>query len=313
MTMENRVSSNADIAGENAVALPQEAVSLGLSSDVELGGSSGRAAVAVPLSDQLQFLYSEYFKGIFFVIASAAFILALPTLVTRKDEVRAVAGRLAKRFLDIVGSLVGLVLTLPVWIILPILIKLDSPGPVFYSQTRVGRDRRQGSRRYCQRTDSVERRNRDRRQENYSGSVFRMFKFRTMIDNAEGSSGPVWATSNDPRVTRLGAFMRKSRLDEIPQFLNVLSGEMSLVGPRPERPKFVADLAKEVPNYTRRLEAKPGVTGLAQVESGYDTSLSTVTEKVKYDVQYIDNWSLWLDIKILLRTVKVVLTGRGAQ
>ena len=134
-----------------------------------------------------------------------------------------------------------------------------------------------------------------------------------MIDNAEGSSGPVWATSDDPRVTKLGSFMRKSRLDEIPQFLNVLSGEMSLVGPRPERPIFVTDLSKEVDNYTRRLEAKPGVTGLAQVESGYDCSLSTVTQKVKYDLEYIDNWSLWLDIKIMLRTVVVVLTGRGAQ
>jgi lipopolysaccharide/colanic/teichoic acid biosynthesis glycosyltransferase len=267
----------------------------------------------VPLGDQLQFLYSEYFKGIFFVLASALFILALPTLITKRDELRAVAGRIAKRSVDIVGALVGMILTLPVWLILPILIKLDSPGPVFYSQTRVGLDRRRNSRRYCQRTDSEERRRRERRQEDYQGSVFRMFKFRTMVDNAEGSSGPVWATTNDPRITRLGAFMRKSRLDEIPQFLNVLSGEMSLVGPRPERPKFVADLAEEVEDYTRRLEAKPGVTGLAQVESGYDSSLSTVTEKVKYDLEYIDNWSLWLDIKILLRTVVVVLTGRGAQ
>jgi lipopolysaccharide/colanic/teichoic acid biosynthesis glycosyltransferase len=311
--MENRASNNADITGDTAVAIPQEAVSLGLTSEVEVGGVRAQASAVVPLGDQLQFLYSEYFKGIFFVLASALFILALPTLITKRDELRAVAGRIAKRSVDIVGALVGMILTLPVWLILPILIKLDSPGPVFYSQTRVGLDRRRNSRRYCQRTDSEERRRRERRQEDYQGSVFRMFKFRTMVDNAEGSSGPVWATTNDPRITRLGAFMRKSRLDEIPQFLNVLSGEMSLVGPRPERPKFVADLAEEVEDYTRRLEAKPGVTGLAQVESGYDSSLSTVTEKVKYDLEYIDNWSLWLDIKILLRTVVVVLTGRGAQ
>ena len=134
-----------------------------------------------------------------------------------------------------------------------------------------------------------------------------------MVSDAEKSSGPVWAKKNDPRITRLGNILRKSRLDEIPQFLNVLRGEMSLIGPRPERPKFVQELSTQVDDYTRRLEVKPGLTGLAQVSAGYDDSISSVVKKVKSDIEYIDNWSLWMDIKIILKTVKVVLTGKGAN
>jgi lipopolysaccharide/colanic/teichoic acid biosynthesis glycosyltransferase len=134
-----------------------------------------------------------------------------------------------------------------------------------------------------------------------------------MVDDAEKASGPVWASKNDPRVTRLGAFLRKSRLDEIPQFINVLRGDMSLVGPRPERPTFVAELSSKIDNYHRRLEVKPGLTGLAQVTCGYDTSVESVARKLEYDLHYIDRWTPWLDIKIILRTVVVVLTGRGAN
>lgn len=312
MALENRINNNADIAAENAVALPSEGTTYGLTSTVDVRVNRPSSSVAVGLSDQLQFLYSEYFKGILFVLASAMFILALPTLVTRKDQVKVVARQLIKRSMDIVGAVVGLILTAPLWLILPILIKLDSHGPVFYTQTRVGHNRRGSQRRYCQRTDSVERRARDRRRQDYDGQLFRVIKFRTMVDDAERDSGPVWATSNDPRVTKLGAFLRKSRLDEIPQFINVLQGEMSLIGPRPERPNFVARLSEEVEGYARRLEVKPGLTGLAQVSGGYDSSISTVKEKVAYDVHYIDNWSLLMDLKILARTVLVVFTGRGA-
>ncbi|HOZ09169.1 MAG TPA: sugar transferase, partial [candidate division Zixibacteria bacterium] len=136
---------------------------------------------------------------------------------------------------------------------------------------------------------------------------------RTMVANAEQLSGPVWASKGDPRITRLGQFMRKTRLDEIPQLLNVLMGDMSLVGPRPERPTFVAELSSKIDNYCDRLQVKPGLTGLAQVECGYDTDLASVVKKVSYDLAYIENWSIWLEIKILLRTVVVVVTGRGAN
>ena len=133
-----------------------------------------------------------------------------------------------------------------------------------------------------------------------------------MVVDAEKNSGPVWATQNDPRITRIGRFLRKTRLDEIPQFLSVLKGDMSLVGPRPERPKFVADLSTKVDNYTRRLDVKPGITGLAQVENGYDSSLASVNRKVQYDLQYIRSWSVLSDLRILAKTVVVVITGKGA-
>ena len=221
-------------------------------------------------------------------------------------------GRFMKRTLDIVGASIGLLLSFPIFILLSILIKLDSPGPVFYTQVRVGKNSRRGGRRYHQRSDSTDRRKRERRREDFMGRTFKVIKFRTMIQDAEKKCGPVWATRDDPRITMLGRFMRKSRLDEFPQFINVLKGEMSLVGPRPERPNFVADLATKVDNYAARLDVKPGLTGLAQVETGYDSSVESVARKVDLDLEYIRNWSFWADIKILLRTVVVVLTGRGS-
>jgi lipopolysaccharide/colanic/teichoic acid biosynthesis glycosyltransferase len=161
--------------------------------------------------------------------------------------------------------------------------------------------------------DIGERRSRERRREDYSGFTFKVIKFRTMVNEAEKSTGPVWAKKNDPRITKFGNFLRKSRIDEIPQFLNVLKGEMALVGPRPERPSFVSDLSQKIDGYSDRLQVKPGITGLAQVESGYDTSVSSVINKVRHDLDYINRRSFWLDIKILLKTVIVVFTGKGAN
>jgi lipopolysaccharide/colanic/teichoic acid biosynthesis glycosyltransferase len=159
---------------------------------------------------------------------------------------------------------------------------------------------------------AADNRERDRRRVDYMGRPFEIVKFRTMVQDAESKTGPVWATKNDPRITRLGAFLRKTRLDEIPQFWSILKGDMSLVGPRPERPTFVKELSQKVRDYHRRLEVKPGLTGLAQVENGYDESLASVNRKVKFDLHYIKRWSLWYDIRILLKTVVVVVTGRGA-
>ena len=221
--------------------------------------------------------------------------------------------RIVKRLFDVVGAILGIILTLPLWLIIIVLIKTDSKGPVFYCQTRVGKNRRRDRRRTSSEDSIGNSRSRERRRDNYFGRTFNLFKFRTMIHDAERESGPVWAKPNDKRVTRFGAFLRKMRFDELPQFLNVLSGEMSLVGPRPERPAFVTDLTDRIDGYSMRLIVKPGITGLAQIKGGYDASEATVTRKLSYDLNYIKTWSIWLDIVILFKTVNVVLTGKGAH
>jgi len=188
-----------------------------------------------------------------------------------------------KRLMDIVVSLSILILGLPFWMLLALLIKLDSRGPIFYRQERVGKD----------------------------GKIFTIVKFRSMVQDAEQLTGPKWAEKDDARMTRLGRFMRKWRLDEFPQFLNVLSGEMSLVGPRPERPYFVEKLKKEVPFYARRLKVQPGISGWAQIKGTYDNSIDDVKQKLQYDFFYVENMSLSIDFKILLHTIYVMLAGRG--
>jgi exopolysaccharide biosynthesis polyprenyl glycosylphosphotransferase len=189
----------------------------------------------------------------------------------------------AKRVVDITVSLLVLIVSAPLWMVIGIAIKLDSPGPIVYSQERVGKNEK----------------------------LFKMHKFRSMRADAETASGPVWAPKNDTRVTTIGKFLRKTRLDEIPQFVNVLDGEMSLVGPRPERPFFVEKLAKEIPLYKRRLTVRPGITGWAQIKQGYDTSIDDVRSKVRYDLFYIENMSFRMDIKILLTTLYVMVAGKG--
>lgn len=188
-----------------------------------------------------------------------------------------------KRLIDIVVSSVVLLAGAPVWIIIAALIRITSPGPAVYRQKRVGQH----------------------------GLPFTMYKYRTMHDDAEAHSGPVWAQENDPRYTRIGRWLRKTRLDEIPQFWNVLKGDMSLVGPRPERPFFVERLSEEIPLYSRRHRVKPGITGWAQVKWKYDTSLDDVRQKVKYDLFYIENVNLRMDFKILFRTIRTTLLGKG--
>ncbi len=215
-----------------------------------------------------------------------------------------------RRTLDVLVAVTGLVLLAPLFVLVALAIRLDSPGPVFYSQARVGRDRR--------RRDSslwlfgnVFRL--DLRRDNEGGRVFRMIKFRTMRQDAEAVTGPVWAQENDPRVTRIGRHLRQTRLDELPQLWNVLKGEMTIVGPRPERPELVREFNEQIAGYAHRHLVTPGITGLAQIRQGYDRCLDDVKSKLAHDLEYIEYRSLWLDLYICLATIGVMAFGRGAR
>ncbi len=213
--------------------------------------------------------------------------------------------------LDCALASVLLVLLAPLFLAIAVAVKLESPGgPVFYRQVRVGLNRRRrGEDPWAITVGSAE----DRRRQRAEGKPFRIWKFRTMMPDAEARTGPVWAAEDDPRVTRVGMILRKTRLDELPQLLNVIAGEMRLVGPRPERPYFVEKLATGVPEYRRRLSVPPGITGLAQVERAYDEDLDDVRTKLRYDLFYIENRRALLDMKILMKTLSVVLGRRGSR
>ncbi|QDV49043.1 sugar transferase [Gimesia fumaroli] len=229
--------------------------------------------------------------------------------------------RFMKRSLDIVVSFTMLILLSPLLLFLVVLVKLTSPGPAIFKQTRVGlnlrnkakSDRRQEQIDLLELDLSSDRRvsGSDRRDENGYGMPFTLYKFRTMTVDAE-KNGAQFAVQGDPRVTRLGRFMRKTRLDELPQLWNVLKGEMTLVGPRPERPEFIEGLSKEIPNYINRLGLKPGLTGVAQIVNGYDNNIEGFRRKVSLDLMYLQNCCFWNDMKILFRTIRVILTGSGA-
>ena len=189
-----------------------------------------------------------------------------------------------RRAADVAISLIAAVLTLPLMVMVALFIRLDSPGPVLYRQTRVG----------------------------LGGCVFTLLKFRTMRVDAE-TSGPTWAAVRDTRVTRVGGFLRRARIDELPQLFNVLRGEMSVVGPRPERPHFVEQLAEVIPFYHDRTLVKPGITGWAQVNFPYGASVEDAREKLRYDLYYVKHRGLLLDLSILAATIKVVLRQEGGR
>lgn len=190
-----------------------------------------------------------------------------------------------KRSMDIVVASIGLIIVAFLFPVLALALYLDSPGPIFYTQERVGK----------------------------GGRVFNLLKLRSMVPNAEAKSGTVWAVEDDPRVTRVGRFLRRTMLDELPQFINVLRGEMSIVGPRPERPIFDDQLAEEIPFYRARHAVKPGMAGWALINQGYSSSVVDAWVKLGYDLYYIKHQSIWLDLLILLRTLgaMVALRGRG--
>jgi len=203
---------------------------------------------------------------------------------------------LSRAFNFVVAS-IALIVTMPLLILLSIAVKFTSRGPILYAQTRVGLDRRWRS------TLALH----ERRLEDLGGQVFTIYKFRTMRVDAERGSGAVWAQQNDPRVTKLGKYMRMLRLDELPQFWNVLLGDMNVVGPRPERPSIVSRLREDIPEYQCRHRVKPGITGLAQVNQRYDACIDDVRAKVGWDLRYIREQGLWTDIRVLLETVPAVL------
>lgn len=209
----------------------------------------------------------------------------------------------ASQVLNVTLALIALVALSPLMVVIALLVKLTSRGPVFYTQTRVGVDRRRGR--------PVAPEMVHRRRDDLGGRAFTIYKFRTMCVNAEHLTGAVWAAKEDPRVTSIGRHMRKYRLDELPQLFNVLQGDMNIVGPRPERPSIFADLRKTIPAYEYRQQVKPGITGLAQVNQQYDTSLDDVRRKVQFDLEYLNRQSLWEDVRIMLKTVPVILLKRG--
>lgn len=190
-----------------------------------------------------------------------------------------------KRIFDVLFSTIGTIIALPLIPLIALIIKIDSPGPVFFRQVRVGAKEKQ----------------------------FVLYKFRTMRQDAEDNTGAVWAEKNDSRITTIGSFLRKTRLDEIPQLYNVLKGDMSFVGPRPERPEFVGKLKEIIPYYSERHCVKPGITGWAQVKYSYGSSVEDAIEKLRYDLFYIKHISFFVDLLIVLETIQVVLFGRGGR
>jgi lipopolysaccharide/colanic/teichoic acid biosynthesis glycosyltransferase len=205
------------------------------------------------------------------------------------------------RALNLVLALAALLVLLPVMLLIALLVRLTSRGPVLYTQTRVGVDRR----------EPLDISRNHRRERNLGGCPFTIYKFRTMRVDAEQGSGAVWAQQRDPRVTAVGGLLRQYRLDELPQLFNVLKGEMNIVGPRPERPTIFAELREHIAEYPLRQRAKPGITGLAQINHHYDRSLEDVRTKVHYDLEYIRRQSVAEDLRIMLKTLPVILLRRG--
>ncbi len=225
-------------------------------------------------------------------------------LASHKGESAPVGTRLgterATRTLNIFVAALGLLVAVPLFFLISVAVKLSSRGPVFYKQTRIGLDRRWNS------APSHE----DSRIEDLGGRPFTMYKFRTMVVTAESDRKEVWAMPRDGRVTRIGRWLRRTRLDELPQLLNVLAGDMNIVGPRPERPTIFAELREVIPNYHMRQRVMPGITGWAQVNLAYDTSLDDVRRKVEYDLEYLSTRSAARDLGIMARTVPIMLFSR---
>lgn len=256
--------------------------------------SSGIGLSAMLIAGGLQFFIKNtaaYAQGESAAGSSVFFTGAFPSWLMGGSIVSIVVGfarrkyNFFKRCCDIIIAGGSLVILFPLFLIIWFLVKIDSDGPVFFKQVRLGKD----------------------------GALFEIWKFRTMRNNAELETGPVWTQDGDPRVTRIGEFLRKSHLDELPQLINILRGDMSLIGPRPERPEFMQAICTHIPHFSRRLDVRPGITGLAQTRYHYGASLKDAARKLRYDTLYIKRRCWLLDFQIILWTIGRVLTGEGAR
>jgi len=235
--------------------------------------------------------------------------------VVSEDQTRiSAAFDKVKRFFDILFAGAALVLLSPVILAATALIRFESRGSVFYKQERIGLNRRASDRRgdispgY---SGPDRRESNDRRKKIHAGKPFNIYKLRTMRMDAE-KAGPTLSSKGDPRITKVGYLLRRTRIDELPQFINVLQGDMSIVGPRPERSFFINQVRQDVPEFPLRLKVKPGITGLAQVEDGYTQTVEEMTGKLYYDLKYIAGLSFVQELRILFKTISVVITGKGA-
>lgn len=252
------------------------------------------------LADVLHFRSSAALVDAEVKLVATPFADATLALVPHDEVFPAVRSELASRIANVAIAVVALVLLLPVLALVALAVRVTSPGPVMYSQVRVGVDRR------FRRKSTYDRRGQD-----LGGLPFRMYKFRSMRADAEVNGKAVWAQKCDPRTTSVGKFLRKTRLDELPQLYNVIRGDMNIVGPRPERPSIFAELREEIPRYAQRQRVKPGITGWAQINQSYDSCLSDVKNKVRLDLEYVGRQSLAHDMAIMSMTVPVMLFRRG--
>ena len=225
-----------------------------------------------------------------------------PVLTARSEAHPRSRSERADRTVNITIAALGLLLLSPIILVFALLVKVTSPGPIFYLQPRVGLDRRRSN---------AKRRTYDRRTRDLGGRPFMIFKFRTMCLGAEAPNRAVWATKEDARVTTVGRLMRTYRIDEIPQLINVIRGDMNIVGPRPERPSIFSRLCDDIEEYPLRQRARPGITGLAQVNQSYDTNIDDVRRKVCYDLEYLRRQGFAEDLRIMARTVPVMIFRKG--
>jgi lipopolysaccharide/colanic/teichoic acid biosynthesis glycosyltransferase len=234
-------------------------------------------------------------------VGSTSMPVPSPVPMPRIDVEPAPRSELACRVLNVVIASVALLLLAPLFVVVALVVWASSRGPVFYTQTRVGLDRRWNQARAIS----------ERRAEDLGGAPFTIFKFRSMTVDAEASGTAVWATKQDARVTRVGAVLRKTRLDEMPQLINVLRGEMNIVGPRPERPSIFVRLRENIDEYPLRQRVKPGITGWAQINHSYDSCIEDVRKKVQFDLEYISRQSVAEDVKIMAMTIPVMVFRKG--
>ncbi len=267
------------------------------------------------ISGQLQRLFGRLVISPMFLLVCLLILYFVPERLLRASKRSRILRGMSDNLdmaIDRAVCLISLLFFSPLFLLVGILIKLESEGPIFYCQKRVGKNYRKNERKVWLNSKESppmkERRNGD-----LCGRPFNLYKFRTMKTDAEEKTGPVWAKEEDPRVTRIGKLLRSTYIDEIPQLINVLKGEMSLVGPRPERPYFTCQLAGKIPEYATRFRVKPGITGLAQVRRYADSSIEDVKKKLKYDIFYCQNRHLLLKIRIVIVTagwaLKRAITG----